>query len=112
MAEGAVASVPADLVKACKDEGMLSIIATPASWANYGEIFELFKATTVSNSTHSTRTLVPRMKLPQSKPIKEIKALKLPISLMSVTLMGNKALMADITSLTKSQPGTRSLKPF
>jgi putative spermidine/putrescine transport system substrate-binding protein len=24
----------------------LSIIATPASWANYGEIFELFKATT------------------------------------------------------------------
>ena len=46
VAEGAVASVPADLVKACKDEGMLSIIATPASWANYGEIFELFKATT------------------------------------------------------------------
>jgi putative spermidine/putrescine transport system substrate-binding protein len=46
VAEGAVASVPADLVKACKAEGMLSIIATPASWANYGEIFELFKATT------------------------------------------------------------------
>ncbi len=46
VAEGAVASVPADLVKACKTEGMLSIIATPASWANYGEIFELFKATT------------------------------------------------------------------
>ena len=43
---GGVASVPADLVKACKDEGMLTIIATPASWANYGEIFKLFEATT------------------------------------------------------------------
>lgn len=34
----------ADLVAACKAEGMLTIIATPATWANYGEIFELFKA--------------------------------------------------------------------
>ena len=38
-----VASVPADLLKACKEEGMVTIIATPATWANYGEIFELFK---------------------------------------------------------------------
>lgn len=36
----------ADLVAACQAEGMLTIIATPASWANYGEIFELFKAKT------------------------------------------------------------------
>ena len=36
---GGVASVPADLLKACKAEGMVTIIATPASWANYGEIF-------------------------------------------------------------------------
>jgi putative spermidine/putrescine transport system substrate-binding protein len=43
---GGVASVPADLVKACKAEGMVTIIATPASWANYGEIFKLFEATT------------------------------------------------------------------
>ncbi|HNN14788.1 MAG TPA: ABC transporter substrate-binding protein [Anaerolineales bacterium] len=43
--EGGVA-VPSDLLDACKKEGMLSIIATPASWANYGEIFELFKNTT------------------------------------------------------------------
>ena len=43
--EGGVA-VPKELLDACKAEGMLSIIATPASWANYGEIFELFKATT------------------------------------------------------------------
>jgi putative spermidine/putrescine transport system substrate-binding protein len=40
-----VASVPSDLIAACKAEGMLSIIATPASWANYGEIFKLFEAT-------------------------------------------------------------------
>jgi len=43
---GGVASVPADLVAACKQEGMLTIIATPASWANYGEIFKLFTDTT------------------------------------------------------------------
>ena len=46
VAEGAVASVPADLVAACKTEGMVTIIATPASWANYGEIFKLFETTT------------------------------------------------------------------
>jgi putative spermidine/putrescine transport system substrate-binding protein len=40
-----VASVPNDLVEACKKEGMVTIIATPASWANYGEIFKLFEAT-------------------------------------------------------------------
>ena len=39
------ASVIDPLVKACKDEGMLTIIATPASWANYGEIFKLFEDT-------------------------------------------------------------------
>jgi len=43
---GGVASVPADLLKACKTEGMVTIIATPASWANYGEIFKLFETTT------------------------------------------------------------------
>jgi putative spermidine/putrescine transport system substrate-binding protein len=43
---GGVASVPADLLKACKAEGMVTIIATPASWANYGEIFKLFETTT------------------------------------------------------------------
>jgi putative spermidine/putrescine transport system substrate-binding protein len=42
---GGVAGVPSDLVKACKAEGMVTIIATPASWANYGEIFKLFEAT-------------------------------------------------------------------
>jgi len=42
----AVASVPADLVTACKAEGMLTIIATPPNWANYGEIFADFEATT------------------------------------------------------------------
>ncbi len=43
---GVVASVPQELVDACKAEGMLSIIATPASWANYGDIFKSFEATT------------------------------------------------------------------
>jgi putative spermidine/putrescine transport system substrate-binding protein len=33
------------LAAACKEEGMVTIIATPASWANYGEIFKLFEAT-------------------------------------------------------------------
>ena len=42
---GGVSSVPQDLVKACKAEGMVTIIATPASWTNYGEIFKLFEAT-------------------------------------------------------------------
>ena len=42
--EAPAADPMADLVAACKAEGMLTIIATPASWANYGEIFELFKA--------------------------------------------------------------------
>jgi len=41
-----VSSVPADLVAACKKEGMLTIIATPPNWANYGEIFYDFQATT------------------------------------------------------------------
>jgi len=31
------------LVAACKQEGMVTIIATPANWANYGEIFKLFE---------------------------------------------------------------------
>ncbi len=40
-----VSSVPADLVAACQKEGMLTIIATPPNWANYGEIFADFQAT-------------------------------------------------------------------
>ncbi len=34
------------LVAGCKAEGMLSLIATPRSWANYGEIFDAFTAMT------------------------------------------------------------------
>ena len=41
-----VSSVPADLVAACKKEGTITIIATPDNWANYGEIFADFEATT------------------------------------------------------------------
>ena len=41
-----VSSVPADLLAACKTEGSLTIIATPPDWANYGEIFADFEATT------------------------------------------------------------------
>ena len=41
-----VKSVPQDLVDACKKEGMVTIIATPPDWANYGEIFADFQATT------------------------------------------------------------------
>ena len=40
-----VKSVPADLVTACKKEGMVTIIATPPTWANYGEIFADFQMT-------------------------------------------------------------------
>jgi putative spermidine/putrescine transport system substrate-binding protein len=40
-----VKSVPQDLVTACKKEGMLTIIATPPDWANYGEIFADFQMT-------------------------------------------------------------------
>src|SRR5258706_5843923 len=43
---GGVSSVPADLVAACKTEGMVNIIATPGNWANYQENFDLFTATT------------------------------------------------------------------
>jgi putative spermidine/putrescine transport system substrate-binding protein len=42
---GAVAGAPQALVTACKAEGMVTIIATPASWANYGDIFKLFETT-------------------------------------------------------------------
>ncbi len=41
----AVKDVPQDLVAACKTEGMLTIIATPPDWANYGEIFADFQVT-------------------------------------------------------------------
>ncbi len=34
------------LVAACKTEGLMTIIATPPNWANYGEIFDLFETTT------------------------------------------------------------------
>jgi putative spermidine/putrescine transport system substrate-binding protein len=40
-----VKSVPQELVTACKAEGMLTIIATPPDWANYGEIFADFQMT-------------------------------------------------------------------
>jgi putative spermidine/putrescine transport system substrate-binding protein len=42
--EAPVVDPMAELVTSCKAEGMLSIIATPASWANYGEIFAIFEA--------------------------------------------------------------------
>ncbi len=41
-----VKSVPADLVSGCKSEGLMTIIATPPDWANYGEIFADFEQTT------------------------------------------------------------------
>lgn len=41
-----VKSVPQNLVKACQKEGMVTIIATPPDWANYGEIFYDFQVTT------------------------------------------------------------------
>jgi len=40
-----VTSVPQNLVSTCKKEGMLTIIATPPDWANYGEIFADFEMT-------------------------------------------------------------------
>jgi putative spermidine/putrescine transport system substrate-binding protein len=40
-----VAGVPQALVTACKAEGMMTIIATPPDWANYGEIFADFQMT-------------------------------------------------------------------
>jgi putative spermidine/putrescine transport system substrate-binding protein len=40
-----ISSVPQELVTACKKEGMLTIIATPPDWANYGEIFADFQLT-------------------------------------------------------------------
>jgi putative spermidine/putrescine transport system substrate-binding protein len=40
-----ITSVPQELVTACKSEGMLTIIATPPDWANYGEIFADFQLT-------------------------------------------------------------------
>ena len=40
-----VKNVPQDLVSACKSEGLMTIIATPPDWANYGEIFADFQMT-------------------------------------------------------------------
>src|SRR5512140_2793456 len=36
-------SVMDTLAASCKQEGMLTLIATPRSWANYGEIFDYFE---------------------------------------------------------------------
>jgi putative spermidine/putrescine transport system substrate-binding protein len=41
-----VKDISPELIAACKAEGMVTIIATPAFWANYGEIFKLFTDTT------------------------------------------------------------------
>jgi putative spermidine/putrescine transport system substrate-binding protein len=41
-----VSSVPQDLVAACKAEGLLTTVAVPDYWANYGEIYADFIATT------------------------------------------------------------------
>ncbi len=40
-----VKDIPQELIEACKQEGMVTIIATPAFWANYGEIFQIFEET-------------------------------------------------------------------
>jgi len=40
-----VSNMPQDLLAGCKSEGMLTIIATPPDWANYGEIFADFEKT-------------------------------------------------------------------
>jgi putative spermidine/putrescine transport system substrate-binding protein len=40
-----VKNVPQELVTACKAEGMMTIIATPPDWANYGQIFANFQVT-------------------------------------------------------------------
>jgi len=40
-----VKDIPQDLIAACKEEGMVTIIATPAFWANYGDIFKIFEET-------------------------------------------------------------------
>ncbi len=40
-----VKDISPELIAACKAEGMVTIIATPASWANYGEIFKIFEET-------------------------------------------------------------------
>ena len=42
---GPTMSVMDTLTAACKSEGMLTIIATPANWANYGDIIKLFEIT-------------------------------------------------------------------
>ena len=41
-----VPSVPAALVTACQLEGVITIIATPDDWANYGQILADFVTTT------------------------------------------------------------------
>jgi putative spermidine/putrescine transport system substrate-binding protein len=41
-----VSGIPANLVSACKSEGMVTVIATPDDWANYGQIFADFITTT------------------------------------------------------------------
>ena len=45
-AEAPGVAAMAALLPACKTEGMLTLIATPRNWANYGEIFDAFTAQT------------------------------------------------------------------
>ena len=46
VAGSSVKDIPQSLIDACKQEGMLTIIATPGWWANYQEIFDTFTSLT------------------------------------------------------------------
>jgi putative spermidine/putrescine transport system substrate-binding protein len=91
----AVSSVPADLVAACKQEGMLTIIATPPNWANYGEIFATSRPPRVSSSTHWIPMQAQPMNSPRSLPTRAIRVLRLPISWMSAMHMAQGVTAGD-----------------
>jgi len=109
---GGVASVPADLLKACKAEGMVTIIATPASWANYGEIFKLFETTTGVKINSLDENAGSADELAAIEANKGNKGPRLLISLTLVMLMEKRVLTLDTTRPTRFPIGTRSLTPF
>ena len=98
---GGVASIPSDLVAACKSEGMLTIIATPGNWANYQEISIYSLPLLVSSSTHWMKMLAQLMNLKPLKPTRVTKVPRLLTLLTSVMPMVRLVLMQVIIKPTR-----------
>jgi hypothetical protein len=81
-----VKNIPQSLIDACKQEGMVTIIATPGWWANYQEIFDTFTSLTGAQ-LNSLDENAQQMNWLPLKIIKATPAHRLPTSWTSVMPM-------------------------